>query len=183
MTELCFAVTHAEVFKKEAACGSDLLRHQFSCLQGYGGSEPLRQQFSSQACGVQRQLSSPGSFQCGRTPMGSQVDSGWEHVDDTELGECNFQDIRAAVGRDLDGVWKEFGAALGIAPSVIKGVAVAHSSDPGQCLFDILDKWVRKDYNHHRFGPPSWRTLVKAVASNVGGQNPALAEKIARNIA
>ena len=76
MTELCFAVTHAEVFKKEAACGSDLLRHQFSCLQGYGGSEPLRQQFSSQACGVQRQLSSPGSFQCGRTPMGSQVDSG-----------------------------------------------------------------------------------------------------------
>eukprot|EP00731_Ephydatia_muelleri_P009046 Em0004g1384a len=85
MTELCFAVTHAEVFKKEAACGSDLLRHQFSCLQGYGGSEPLRQQFSSQACGVQRQLSSPGSFQCGRTPMGSQVDSGWEHVDDTEL--------------------------------------------------------------------------------------------------
>eukprot|EP00731_Ephydatia_muelleri_P009039 Em0004g1377a len=103
-------------------------------------------------------------------------------ISNAVLGECDFQDIRAAVGRDLDGVWKGFGATLGIAPSAIKGVAVAYPGDPGQCLFDILDRWLRKDYNHHRFGPPSWGTLVTAVASNVGGQNPALAEKIAAQI-
>ena len=48
-------------------------------------------------------------------------------------------------------------------------------------MFDILDKWVRKDYNHEKFDPPSWRTLVKAVASNAGGQNPALPATIALN--
>ena len=96
------------------------------------------------------------------------------------LVEDDFQDVRDAVGRDLDGVWRDFGSALGISPSAIKGVAVAHPGDPGQCLFDILHKWVQKDYNYQKFGPPSWRTLVKAVGSSVGGQNPAQAEKIAR---
>ena len=64
------------MIKKEAAWGSDVLRYQPSCLQGYDGSEPLEQQFSSQACGVQRQLSSPGSCQYRQTPTGSLVDSG-----------------------------------------------------------------------------------------------------------
>ena len=103
-------------------------------------------------------------------------------VDVLFVDESHFQEIRVAVGANLDGVWRDFGTALGLSPSAIKGVAAAHPGDPGQCMFDILDKWVRKDYNHGKFGPPSWRKLVKAVASNVGGQNPALAEKIANSV-
>ena len=76
-------------------------------------------------------------------------------------------------------MWKDFGSALGVPPSNIKGVSEANPTNPGQCLFDVLHKWVIKDYNQ-KYGPPSWRTLVKAVGSSSGGQNPALAEKIAR---
>ena len=32
-----------------------------------------------------------------------------------------------------------------------------------------------------RFGEPTWRRLVEAVKDKVGGNNPALAQKIARD--
>ena len=41
--------------------------------------------------------------------------------------------------------------------------------------------WLKKQYNYHKYGPPSWRALVKAVANPAGGNNPAKAMKIAEN--
>ena len=94
------------------------------------------------------------------------------------LGEDDFLDIRKAICDVVTGDWKEFGIALGFTPSVIKGVSEAYPSNPRGSLFDLLHKWVCKDFNYQQFGPPSWRTLVRAVAD--GGRNFALAEKIAK---
>ena len=49
-----------------------------------------------------------------------------------------------------------------------------------QCLRMVLTKWLQKSYNVDKYGPPTWRMLVKAVGSPVGGKNYALAETIAK---
>ena len=49
-----------------------------------------------------------------------------------------------------------------------------------QCLRMVLTKWLQKSYNVDRYGPPTWRLLVKAVGSPAGGNNCALAETIAK---
>ena len=48
-----------------------------------------------------------------------------------------------------------------------------------ECLADVLTLWLRKKYNVERFGEPSWKKVIKVVATSAGGDNPTLAEKIA----
>ena len=86
--------------------------------------------------------------------------------------------MRAAVA-DLAGVWRQFGSELGLSPSALKEIDTAERGIPAQCLSIVIDKWIRQDYNHERYGPSSWRRLVVAVESSIGGQNGALAKKIA----
>ena len=49
------------------------------------------------------------------------------------------------------------------------------------CLMEVLTQWLKKTYNVKRFGEPSWELLVKAVSDQAGGNDRALAEKIAQN--
>ena len=53
--------------------------------------------------------------------------------------------------------------------------------DPGQCLKEVLKRWLRKNYDHHKYGHPSWRFLVRAVGDPNGGNDCALAETIGKN--
>lgn len=55
-----------------------------------------------------------------------------------------------------------------------------HGENSARCLRMVLTKWLQKSYNVDRYGPPTWRMLVKAVGSPVGGKNYALAETIAK---
>ncbi len=43
----------------------------------------------------------------------------------------------------------------------------------------VIEEWLNKNYNTTRFGPPTWRMLVEVVANPNGGNNNALADKIA----
>lgn len=52
-------------------------------------------------------------------------------------------------------------------------------ADPVRCLDEVLERWLKQNYNTKRFGSPSWRQLVKAVENNNGGEDPELAKKIA----
>ena len=45
----------------------------------------------------------------------------------------------------------------------------------------VVQTWLDQDYNTQHHQLPSYRRLVKAVASKVGGSNPALAKEIAAN--
>ena len=45
----------------------------------------------------------------------------------------------------------------------------------------MLLVWLRHSYNIDKHGPPTWRRLVEAVDNDAGGNNRALAKKIASN--
>ena len=46
-------------------------------------------------------------------------------------------------------------------------------------LSDVVNEWLSQSYNTERFGLPSWKMLVDAVAHRSGGNNYALARQIA----
>jgi len=49
-----------------------------------------------------------------------------------------------------------------------------------RCLRMVLNKWLQRSYKYDKFGPPTWKMLVKAVGDSFGGNDCALAETIAR---
>ena len=51
--------------------------------------------------------------------------------------------------------------------------------DSARCLRMVLSKWLQKCYKYDRYGPPTWRMLVKAVGDPFGVNDCALAETIA----
>lgn len=57
----------------------------------------------------------------------------------------------------------------------------AEHKNPNDCLGAVIDKWLQKNYDYEKFGSPTWKMLVKAVADPFGGDNTALAESIAKN--
>ena len=46
------------------------------------------------------------------------------------------------------------------------------------CLRAMLTLWLKQDYNVDRFGEPSVEMLKEAVRHRLGGNNPALADRI-----
>ena len=54
------------------------------------------------------------------------------------------------------------------------------SFDSEPTLESVVDTWLSQSYNTERHKEPTYRRLVKAVASQVGGSNPALAKNIAK---
>ena len=47
-------------------------------------------------------------------------------------------------------------------------------------MSEALLIWLRRAHNEERRGPPTWRALVRAIADRAGGNNPALAMKLAK---
>ena len=43
----------------------------------------------------------------------------------------------------------------------------------------MMLKWLKQNYDVYKFGPPTWKMLVDAVGKHAGGNNKALAKKIA----
>jgi len=93
--------------------------------------------------------------------------------------EDDSQDVYRAV-LDLAAMWRDMCFALGLRPAVAETIFATHV-DPKQCLREVVIRWLRKAYDVDRHGPPTWRTLVKAVSDKAGGDNPALAEEIAKD--
>ena len=74
--------------------------------------------------------------------------------------------------------WKALGLALRLQPGILH-VIESNRLDPNDCLTDVLTKWLQQHYNTERFGLPSWKMLVDAVAHPAGGNNSDLAQHIA----
>ena len=47
-------------------------------------------------------------------------------------------------------------------------------------LREVVNLWLSRKYNVAKHGQPSWRFLVRAIASPIGGKNPALAKRVAK---
>ncbi len=53
--------------------------------------------------------------------------------------------------------------------------------DFAEAMTAIINNWLKLNYNVEKFGEPTWKALVDAVASPMGGNNNAVAMEIARS--
>ena len=60
--------------------------------------------------------------------------------------------------------WEEVGLGLRLKPSKISEIKMSHPGDLSGCLRDTVQEWLKKNYNTEKYGDPSWRMIVKAVA-------------------
>lgn len=90
----------------------------------------------------------------------------------------DFQDVRKEVGT-LTGLWDGVAVCLGLTRDSVREIELKYRGDPLRCLDEVIEGWLNQNYNYGKFGLPSWRGLVSAVADGSGGKNSALAKKIA----
>ena len=76
--------------------------------------------------------------------------------------------------------WKRIGLALRLSPNLLDKIHYKNYVDVENYLRDVLTEWLRKAYSTARFGDPSWKMLVEAVAHPAGGSDRALAGRIAK---
>ena len=77
--------------------------------------------------------------------------------------------------------WKNIGIALRLNPNKLNSIESANHCDPAACLTSMVTDWLNMNYDVEKFGEPTWRWLVQAVGDPAGGDNMALARKIARS--
>ena len=91
-------------------------------------------------------------------------------------GEDNLADVLEEV-MDVASRWRSLGLALRLKASELETISVKNHTDPTECLRDMLRAWLQQ--RSSTIDPPSWRILCQAISKSVGGNNPALAKKIA----
>ena len=60
--------------------------------------------------------------------------------------------------------WPKLAHYLGVRNDDVKVMKTEKPGDTWACLHNTMELWLRENYNTTKFGHPSWRTLVKAVA-------------------
>ena len=60
--------------------------------------------------------------------------------------------------------WEQLSGYLGLSKGTIESIKGNHPCDNSGSWNEALNQWIRKNYNTEKFGVPSWRTLLKAVA-------------------
>ena len=91
------------------------------------------------------------------------------------VGEDDLSEILELL-RDNTSQCYNIGSCLKLNLSLLDKIEKeAHST----ALRKIISNWILKNYNVGRFGEPTWKGLVEAVAASNGGNSIALAQKIA----
>ena len=83
----------------------------------------------------------------------------------------------------IQSLYYPLGRSLRLRTTDLKAIRNAHphESDAEQALEEVLELWLKKEYNTDKFGLPTWRMLVQAVDMKSGGNNNELAKTIALN--
>lgn len=74
--------------------------------------------------------------------------------------------------------WYNIGIHFGIPTGTLDKFRSKNRNDPDNCLTCVLAEWLKNC--NQRSGYPTWRKVVIAVSSRVGGDHPAQASKIAK---
>ena len=77
--------------------------------------------------------------------------------------------------------WRGFGEALHLSPISLNNIAIDHKFDAIACLRRVLYEYLLKNYCYGEHGNPSWRKIVDAISRRAGGNNIALALRIAEH--
>ena len=81
---------------------------------------------------------------------------------------------------DCRAKWNNLCLALRISPGDLSAVEEKRHGDVVACLRDGLSLWLQGCYDKVKYGPPTWRMLVDAVANSAGGDDHSLALEIAK---
>ena len=92
----------------------------------------------------------------------------------------NYFDVLEEVF-DVAPEWRGFGEALRLSPISLNNIAIDHKSDAIACLRRVLYEYLKKNYDYGERGNPSWRKIVEAISHRAGGNNNALALRIAEH--
>ena len=65
--------------------------------------------------------------------------------------------------RSLAAYWNEISISLGLSRKMISN-SIKVAGDSYQCWSEALKQWIQQNYNTKKFGEPSWRRLLKAIA-------------------
>lgn len=68
---------------------------------------------------------------------------------------------------------------LGIKPSDVRLIKTK-TTEPEEAMGMIIEYWLDRKYTVAKFGEPSWKTLVAAVAHKLGAYNNRVAGEIAQ---
>ena len=71
----------------------------------------------------------------------------------------------------------EIGVFLGLKYSSLK---LNHDDGDTDMVTYITEKFVKKEYMVDIFGEPTWKSVVEAIGSRAGADNPRHAEEIAK---
>jgi hypothetical protein len=100
-----------------------------------------------------------------------QVDDSQLVLDDSLAVETEVMDIARN--------WMDFGKVLCIRQGKLDTIKEKECSSPRQCLSQVVQEFLKMNYDSESHGPPSWRLVVIATAHRAGGDNTGLALKIA----
>ena len=83
------------------------------------------------------------------------------HVHTTEEDDWNIVFVECS---SLAAKWEQLSACLGLAKADIDRIRESRPRDIAGCWSEALSQWIKQNYSTQRFGLPSWRSLLKAVA-------------------
>ena len=96
------------------------------------------------------------------------------------LGEDELSEVMDEL-LSIKSSYYALGRALRLPIGELNAVRKQNPFDVEQALNDLLLLWLQQKYNVQKYGFPSWRSLVEAVDKESGGNNHALARRIAHN--
>ena len=73
----------------------------------------------------------------------------------------------------------EIGIMLHLRPDVLERIRDLNTVSSSRGMSKMITEWLKRNYNTKRFGYPTWKSLVNAVAKRCGGANEACARDIA----
>ena len=66
--------------------------------------------------------------------------------------------------RSLAANWEQLSGYIGLSFDLIDSIKGNHPSNNSGCWNEALKQWIKQNYETDKFGKPSWRTLLKAIA-------------------
>ena len=73
----------------------------------------------------------------------------------------------------------EIGTMLNLKPDVLNEICDLNTVSSSKRISKMITEWLNRNYDTKKFGLPTWKVLVTAVAKRSGGANEACARDIA----
>ena len=79
------------------------------------------------------------------------------------IGDDDWNIVSIECG-SLAAKWEQLSACLGLAKADVDRIRENRPRDSAGCWSEALSQWIKQNYSTQRFGLPSWRSLLSAVA-------------------